>query len=194
MWLFPSLRGPAVTIMPDRLSLLTDRERDCLRLVHRGYESKEIGPLLGISPDRVNKVVGAAKRKLGVSRRVTAARLLAEYEEGSVSTDPTHSMGGQPMGVAHPPPLVPDRPTEQPIGLERDRAETAPEEPKPPQDISVTGIASLPLPIRGMGRLRNDLSQRATLVAIALIALAATGTAGAAASFLLVVNWLVEGR
>jgi DNA-binding CsgD family transcriptional regulator len=47
-----------------RVGTLTDRQRACLRLVLRGYETKEIARLIEVSPDRASKDIKAAMAKL----------------------------------------------------------------------------------------------------------------------------------
>src|ERR1700679_3168680 len=55
-----------------RLEALTQRERDCLRLVLDQLSSKEIGRTLGISPTSVDTHVRRAREKLGVDERYAA--------------------------------------------------------------------------------------------------------------------------
>jgi len=68
-----------------RLQALTQRERDCLRLVLDQLSSKEIGRTLGISPTSVDTHVRRAREKLGVDDRYAAAQLLAAWERDGVS-------------------------------------------------------------------------------------------------------------
>lgn len=75
------------------LESLTDRQRDCLRLVARDRSAKEIGQALGISHETVAKHIGAAMRTLGASSRFVAARALAEHEGR------TQALGSQPIGI-----------------------------------------------------------------------------------------------
>lgn len=65
---------------PDRLARLTDKQRECLRLVYRHMETKEIARELGLSPDGVTQRIKTAMRTLGVDRRRDAAQILAEAE------------------------------------------------------------------------------------------------------------------
>ena len=65
-----------------RLEALTQRERDCLRLVLDQLSSKEIGRTLGISPTSVDTHVRRAREKLGVDDRYAAAQRLAAWERG----------------------------------------------------------------------------------------------------------------
>jgi DNA-binding CsgD family transcriptional regulator len=64
----------------DNMDQLTERERECLRLVGAGHESKDIARALGCSPHTVYTHIRSAGRKLGVGRRKEAARLLAASE------------------------------------------------------------------------------------------------------------------
>jgi len=68
---------------PDRLARLTDKQRECLRLVYAHLSSKEIAPRLGVEPGTVDQYVKAAMRILGVADRRAAARMLAEHEGGT---------------------------------------------------------------------------------------------------------------
>lgn len=65
---------------PAPVTRLTERQKDCLRLVARGYRSKEIGRLLGISYTTVDNHVRLALEIMGASDRGEAARALAAYE------------------------------------------------------------------------------------------------------------------
>lgn len=64
----------------ERIENLTQRQRDCLRLVAQGYTSKQIGRQLGISYSTVDNHLQAATKELNVSGRSEAARLLANTE------------------------------------------------------------------------------------------------------------------
>jgi DNA-binding CsgD family transcriptional regulator len=63
-----------------KLERLTERQKDCLRLVGQGYTSKEIGPRLGISHVTVDNYVRGALDLLQVDSRAGAARLLLSHE------------------------------------------------------------------------------------------------------------------
>lgn len=62
--------------MPSRTDRLTDRERECLRLVHAHMNSKQIARRLGIRPSTVDRHCENAARKLNATGRVDAALLL----------------------------------------------------------------------------------------------------------------------
>lgn len=66
--------------MEDRVARLSEGQRECLRMVYRLMETKEIARELGISPDGVNQRIKTAMRILGVDRRRDAALILAEAE------------------------------------------------------------------------------------------------------------------
>lgn len=59
---------------------LTERQKDCLRLVGEGYTSKEIGQRLGISFTTVDNHIRTALDLLSVENRAEAARLLRSEE------------------------------------------------------------------------------------------------------------------
>ncbi|WP_230482677.1 helix-turn-helix domain-containing protein [Sphingomonas sp. Leaf21] len=66
--------------MKHAAALLSERQKECLRLVGQGLRSKEIGPILGLAPGSVDTYIKAAVARLGVSDRRVAARILAEFE------------------------------------------------------------------------------------------------------------------
>lgn len=65
---------------PSRLSRLTGREREVLRLVARGLTNKAIARELGLSPGTVKVHVERMLAKLGVSDRTQAAVMAASSE------------------------------------------------------------------------------------------------------------------
>jgi DNA-binding CsgD family transcriptional regulator len=75
------------------LELLTERQRQCLRLVYATFQVKEIARELGLSPNTVNEYLRNAREILGVRRSLEAARFLAEYEG-------TNRLVSKPAGVA----------------------------------------------------------------------------------------------
>jgi DNA-binding CsgD family transcriptional regulator len=80
---------------------LSERERECLRLVAQHHTSKDIAALLGLSPYTVDGYVAEACAKLGTGRRGEAARILVAAE-GS----PPERLAPEPSPV----PLTPDLP------------------------------------------------------------------------------------
>ena len=69
-------------ILPPELLLLTDGQRDCLRLVYNHMTSKDIARVLGVSPHTVDMRLRMAMKTLSVGSRIEAARLLVQEEAG----------------------------------------------------------------------------------------------------------------
>jgi DNA-binding CsgD family transcriptional regulator len=176
--------------MSDRISRLTPRQREALRLVHARYVTKEIADELGISVDRVNKIVREAMLHLDVSRREIAARLLAEHEAREI---PTHSVGAQTMGVVKPEKSLSDQPAETFGDGERDEEEADFEAGRTTADSASEPPSHIPFPFPTSGRPRNELKRSSILIAIATIAVLGAGIAGAAISLLFDINRLVTG-
>lgn len=68
-------------LMAERIGSLSARQCEVLRLVSRDRNSKEIGRELGLSDETVRNHIKAATRRLGVSSRFDAARLLRLHEQ-----------------------------------------------------------------------------------------------------------------
>jgi DNA-binding CsgD family transcriptional regulator len=75
----------------ERVRSLSQREKDCLRGVQAGLNSKEIGIRENLSEHTVNSHVKSALRKLGLQDRREAARALHEHDPLSRPTPPTPS-------------------------------------------------------------------------------------------------------
>lgn len=91
--------------MPENvLDRLSDRQRECLRLVAQGYTSKEIGRMLGLSPSTIDNHIRLATERLGVTNRMAAARMVRDGNPARLSSDhrfPTFlpPLGGAPNGA-----------------------------------------------------------------------------------------------
>lgn len=59
---------------------LTERQKDCLRLVAQGYTSKEIGRVLDLSPSTVDNHILTAVQSMNANSRGEAARSLTGIE------------------------------------------------------------------------------------------------------------------
>lgn len=71
----------SLTRMDDAtIQRLTERQKDCLRLVAQGYTSKEIGRALDLSPSTVDNHILTAVQSMSANSRGEAARSLASLE------------------------------------------------------------------------------------------------------------------
>ena len=88
---------------------LTEKEKQTLRLVVRGYDAKSMARHLGLSVHTINERLRYARRKLEVSSSREAARILLAREGGA-----HHSLVDKPLGEAAGGPEVKhgDRPDE----------------------------------------------------------------------------------
>ena len=72
---------------------LNERQKQCLRLFYANLEVKEIAFEVGLSPNTVKKYLRDARRALGVSRSMQAARVLVEYERDTQGISPPKRLG-----------------------------------------------------------------------------------------------------
>ena len=72
-----------------KLSKLSDRQRECLRLVAQLKKTEQIAAELGISPSTVNTHIERAVVILGATGRRDAARQLQAYEADRPEKSPT---------------------------------------------------------------------------------------------------------
>lgn len=147
---------------------LSERQRDCLRLVLRHMQSKEIGRELGISPFTVDNHLKAAIQALGVNSRIEAALILAESEESG----PSQRLASQPAMVA-PPPISPIM---GPSINEDDRRHPEPlarvvREEQVPFTFHPTASPGWKWPVPTAGRRSNDLTMRQRLIWIVILGL-----------------------
>ena len=70
---------------------LSDRQRECLRLVYQRFTSKEIGLKLEVAPDTVDQHIKRAMRTLGTGSRAEAARLVFVHDQGDTQLLGTQS-------------------------------------------------------------------------------------------------------
>lgn len=76
---------------------LTEKEKQTLRLVVRGYDAKSLARRLDVSIHTVNERLRNARRKLEVSSSREAGRLLAAEEAGTAEPTP-QSLGSKELG------------------------------------------------------------------------------------------------
>jgi len=67
-------------MVEDRISKLSDPQKECLRLTAAGRSSKEIAPVIGLSHNTVNIYLSRAASTLGATNRRDAARIFADFE------------------------------------------------------------------------------------------------------------------
>ncbi len=80
----------------ERFDNLTERHRECLRLVYQLRKSAEIAVILGVSTGHINNLLIEAKEIIGVTSRFEAARQFAAYETGVDSLHPVENTSSQP--------------------------------------------------------------------------------------------------
>lgn len=85
---------------PEALGRLTARQKQCLRLLYERHDAKGIARSLGITAEGVHYHLREARRVLGVSRSLEAARLYADHARSVGDYDP---VVGDRMVVEHPP-------------------------------------------------------------------------------------------
>jgi DNA-binding CsgD family transcriptional regulator len=143
-------------IMNGRIQRLTDRQKQCLRLVSHGLEVKEIARELGIGPAAVVERLRAARRMLDVESSRDAARLLAEHEHPKTYTRHVDT----PQPVADLSYTMPQSPASEDVA--------GSDEPLRLQEVSgafvvldprrAAGSRGWPWPWRSKGERSNDLT------------------------------------
>lgn len=85
----------------DAASLLTEKEKQALRLMVRGHDAKSIARSLGLSVHTINERLRDARRKMAVSSSREAARLLLTAEGGDVGLPPPELLVDEEIGGDH---------------------------------------------------------------------------------------------
>jgi DNA-binding CsgD family transcriptional regulator len=141
---------------------LTDRQRECLRLVARDRDSKEIARLLGKSPETVNAHIKASLAKLSYPSRFVAARELAAFEE-------RHPwLVNQPRGIANERLISDQQPVDYAVRSER----TSPAFRDGQAVFAMPTADPLPAWIDGQGGSTTGALRRLTLAAALTVLLA----------------------
>lgn len=161
----------------NRVSRLSDGQRQCLALVDQHLSSKEIALRLSISSHTVDQRVRLSLQILGVDKRGEAARLVASVMRSS--HDPAYQR------LIHQPPYIDGAPIpghqNGAVGHQIRQTDRAGEaslvgldtEPRP-----VNRWTSLPLPIATRSQPANEMSVGVRLLWIVSIALGAAFAAG----------------
>lgn len=155
----------------DPVSRLSEAQKECLRLVHAGYEGKEIARLLELSPGAVVERLRAARRTLDVGSSREAARLLARVE--GIGTYNRHV--ATPIGIVlapgHDPMLDPSIGQVGSAGAVMGSVWVH-EDQTPYVDGGLHSRARMPLPFPVTGRKRNDLTALQTMALVLALTLA----------------------
>ena len=158
----------------DRVTRLTEAQREVLRHFHERQTAKEIGRHLGITHWAVNERLRSARRALGVATSGEAARLLAACDKEQTY----NRIVCDPEPVAAPCKHVMfsgcDEGGEEPSEVSR---HSTVREERLSYQVAYRRPFRLPLP-RYRGE-RNDLSIRARLMWIGALALAIVASLGA---------------
>lgn len=95
--------------MQPALHMLTEKEKQTLRLLVEGYDAKSMARHLGLSVHTVNERLRDARRKLSTPSSREAARLLREVEQRTPETLGDKALGDAPATSAAQTVLPPDR-------------------------------------------------------------------------------------
>ena len=164
--------GAVLEIAAQRMTRLSDGQREALRLVDRHMNSKEIAAELGISPHTVDQRLRGAIRIMGVTRRQEAARLLSQVE------------GPYQRLIHQPPDIDAAADSAEPAGAigneirHADRAGGAGPAGFITEQGAVRPRSLLILPFATRNHPRNEMSVGQRLLWIVLIAMGASLSAG----------------
>lgn len=176
---------------------LTDAERECLRLVHKGLTSKAIAKERGTRADTVDDLIDSARLKLGGVTRRIAANLLFEHEAGIAKASPPanepntapHLSGAHSSGMeAHPPSDPPSLP--QTLDRETDADQAGSQDLRRVSEWLMAFLLSIGL----VGSRRNDLARWPSATAIALFGAAGACIVGGTFSLLMALDHMAVGR
>lgn len=90
--------------MAQSLPALSEGEKQCLRLVAQGFNSKEIARQLHVSEHTVDQRVRTSLRKFGVPSRKEAARLFVSSQQQAAQNGTYQPLIYQPQPLAEPAP------------------------------------------------------------------------------------------
>jgi len=171
--------------MDNPVARLSEGQRECLRMVYRHMETKEIARILGISPDGVTQRIKTAMRILGVDRRRDAAHILAEAE----GTDSYPPLVHPPRDIA----IAPEPATFAPSTGGNWHSGSSGEAMKEDQAVFRTELprSALPLPIGGARP--DDVGMLKRLAWIAGIAIGTALAFGALISGVEALTRLIQG-
>lgn len=145
------------------LDRLTDREKEALRLLIKGYDVKSCAHALSVTPNTITERFRSARQKLGVTSSREAARMLARTEnvDHRFSGDRLYAVEPKPVNTSFA--FLPDNRVEAQISPSENRLREAPASFLMQPEF-FTPLANLPL--RKPGELRNGLTQKQRAFAI----------------------------
>jgi DNA-binding CsgD family transcriptional regulator len=154
---------------------LTERQKECLRLLYARYEAKQIASQLGISHDRVHQHFKAARERLRVQRSMEAARLLCEFEAVAHS----HNVVSPEIELPAPSNIVDEEHGDINGTVLQSHGDRSPAEPKDIFSPPLPAFQGFLWPFPTVGRRSNDLNWWQRLLAGLIIAFVAIAVVGA---------------
>jgi DNA-binding CsgD family transcriptional regulator len=139
---------------------LNENEKEALRLLLLGHDSKTAAQAVGVTPNIINERLRSARQKLQVTSSKAAARMLADYEGIAPKFFVPKKIGIVPKpqsGAIYP---LPDQQAASP---DRDSVR---EMQSTYQSYASFSDPLLSVPFRRQGELGNDLSKGARIWAI----------------------------
>lgn len=116
--------------MAETLPALSEGEKQCLRLVAQGFNSKEIARVLQVSEHTVDQRVRTSLRKFGVPSRKEAARLFVAGDGPAApegATDGVAAQNGTYQPLIYQPERLATDPEPAPSPVQPDGSDAAPE-------------------------------------------------------------------
>jgi DNA-binding CsgD family transcriptional regulator len=156
-------------LVDNRVEQLTEPQREVLRLVAQGLESKQIGRQLDLSHHSIDRRIERAMRSLGASNRYVAARMVVEAEGGTydpLARAPSHLLSPTESANLSGSDNMADQPAVMQVGGN-----------EPPLSPSLKASFPWPFPTRGGDRLELDLKSRLAwaLIGIPILVMIAWG-------------------
>lgn len=174
--------------LKDQVSRLTPRQKECLRLVARGFQSRAIARELGISSLRVDKHIAEARRILGTASRGDAAKLLQAWELQLETSNQDISWGAPPLALPGTVRL-PSNDAMDPISGKTTvqmRKKSHPDEPY----AFAEGIRRFESKLFRIEQSGGREIRKPTALAVSITGIAVLGAVGAVASLLFALDWV----
>lgn len=174
-----------------RLKKLTEREKEALRLLLRGFDVKTCARELGVSPNTITERLRSARTKLGVTSSREAARILIKAENADPILYGDMFSAVEPATVNLSFPSLPEQQVEvQGLLMDNRVREAHPAFQMQPEFFAP--LANLPL--RKPGDMRNSLSRKQRVSAIIDLSVKLSMVIALICLMALVMNMFVGGR